>query len=165
MKLFTLYLKRKYIIFALVAILSILLFRVLFSRFSVDYYYSEQGKCITVWKQVGGFCYVMPYKYTPQWFTTPDDNYFVMETTSYLTIYWMSDTTFFFENNGLKYSSHFHRPYNVYDLGAYYTYYQKLGNPIFDTIPATNEIIVRDSGVPDSVDWMYIHLLGGLFSN
>lgn len=74
------------------------LFKILFPSFlaitilivwfaeSRSFYCIGDGRCVTVWKQIGGTCVVVPRKYYG--LTTPSDNYILTTNTSDLDIIW-----------------------------------------------------------------------------
>lgn len=50
---------------------------------SRNFYCLSNNNCITVWKRIGGKCYVLPYKYYS--FFKPDDNFITIPTNDYPT--------------------------------------------------------------------------------
>jgi len=49
----------------------------------------SSGKCITVWKRIGGDCYIMPYKY--YLLSKPFDNYIRTSNTGLISVVWEDD--------------------------------------------------------------------------
>lgn len=55
-----------------------------------NYYCLPDGKCLTVWKRVGGTCYIIPGKYYGV--AKPSENYIKTTNTNDATIYWNKKT-------------------------------------------------------------------------
>ncbi|MDR2037314.1 MAG: hypothetical protein LBQ60_05265 [Bacteroidales bacterium] len=51
-----------------------------------SFYYTEDGKCFTVCKKIGGNCYVAPYKYYGLF--KPSDNYVQTTNTACIDFFW-----------------------------------------------------------------------------
>ena len=76
--------KRWIIILSIIVLLIIWLGLVLEGR---SFYCLENGKCITVWKQLGGISYIMPYKYYGLF--SPKDNYIKTRSANvYIDVFW-----------------------------------------------------------------------------
>lgn len=71
-----------FFLFIVIAIVSLLLW---YDQ-SKNYYCLSEDKCITVWKRLGGDCYIISGKYSG-WFS-PSNDYVKTSNTQYLTLYY-----------------------------------------------------------------------------
>lgn len=144
------------IILSIVTIIFILLVTWEQSR---DYYYTSKGRCVTVWKRLGGRCYVMPYKYSIL-FQNPKENYIETNSQSWIALYWRTDKDIYVDNNYYNQNLNtifcFDETYTIYDLNTHPTYWYHIGNPVFDTID--NTIIRRSVSFNDSIDMIDVFI-------
>lgn len=54
-----------------------------------SFYCLENGKCVTVWKNIGGSCYIMPYRYYGLFH--PSDGYIKTSNLSYIDFFYLSE--------------------------------------------------------------------------
>jgi hypothetical protein len=76
--------KRKKEKYWIISIILFLLF--IYANERRSFYYTEEGKCFTVWKTIDD-CFIMPYKYYG--LLKPSDNYIKTSKTASVDIFWI----------------------------------------------------------------------------
>jgi hypothetical protein len=76
----------KKIAYIIVPILLVALILFYFDQGRKYYYNNDHTKCITVWKRIGGKCYVIPTNYNSFW--SPQDDYLLTTNLNCLIIVW-----------------------------------------------------------------------------
>lgn len=87
-------------------VIFFVLLTLLFGYFSYKrhfYYFGNTGKCITLWKRVGGKCYIIPNKFYG--FSEPD-NFVELSNLSNITFYWSKELPekFIVRNEGYEFN-------------------------------------------------------------
>ncbi|MEJ8606433.1 hypothetical protein JSO56_05780 [Riemerella anatipestifer] len=77
------------------------------------YYFGDTGKCVTVWKRIGGKCYIIPGKY---YGITAPDNYVEIGNLDNVTIYWSNEIPekYIVRNEGYKFDIISHQKDNKF---------------------------------------------------
>ncbi|MBQ9658436.1 MAG: hypothetical protein IJV31_06685 [Clostridia bacterium] len=139
-----------------------------------EYYYSPQGRCITVIKKWGSkySWFVMPYKWANR--EVPKHNFIEIKENSWLRIYWINDSILYIYNeipieNDIRYKNSngmdFTEKYIIYDINKNFNYIYDIANPTIDTIITNTNgvydtsIILNRFGLKDTnIDFLMIDL-------
>jgi hypothetical protein len=79
-------------VLGIISILIVIVVSVsLYYKQSRDFYCLPDDKCVTVWKRVGGVCYVIPSKYYDV--MKPSNDFIETTNTQYLTLYFLAGSS------------------------------------------------------------------------